>query len=454
MRKIVASLFLVLVMSLSSYTVFAADQISAEGLDSSIPQEQTVENSKSDLGVVEVRDASTEISKNVANVKKLGAKGDGVTDDTVVMQNILNSYDNIYIPDGVYMINVDISLKPKSNQMITMSENAVLKGIPSSKGYNAVIRISGESNVTVTGGKIIGERNDHIGTTGTWGMGVTILDGASDIEISDITISDCWGDGVYLGGSPAVSAITIDSVISDNNRRQGMSITNANSVTVSNSKFINTNGVAPQAGIDIEPNANETATDIKLANVQSSNNAGYGVQLLGKNGAVVGVEIVDSEISDNVGAGFKLDNVSNIMANNVVVSNNSYGIDMPRDISNVAFLNMEIVDNRSRGVSIVTSKQVLGIQKVLFEDSIISNNSQSKSGESDGVKIGSVDSAGTINDITFNNVDFSDNQANPTQRYGMTVDSSKIINGITLNTDCSFSGNMLGSYIGKVVSVK
>jgi hypothetical protein len=456
-HKVVVSLFMMLVMGLSSYTVFAADQLNTEGLDSGVQEEQTnviVENKESDLATTAVMNSSVEVTNSIANVKQLGAKGNGITDDTAAIQNALNLYDNIFIPEGVYMINVDSSLKPKSNQTITMSENAVLKAIPSSKGYSAVIRISEESNVTVTGGKIIGERNDHIGTTGTWGMGVTILNGASNIAISDMTISDCWGDGVYLGGSPEVSGITIDSVISDNNRRQGMSITNASNVTVSNSMFINTNGFAPSAGIDIEPNANETATGIKVINVQAYNNAGPGIQLLGKNGAVQDVEIADCTINDNVGVGFKLDNISNMTVNNVMLSNNSYGIEIPRDISNVTFSNMNIINNRLRGVSIVASKQTLGIQEIAFEDSIISNNSQNKPGEMDGIKIDSIDSTGVINEIEFNNVKFIDDQVTPTQRYGMTVGSSETISGVTINADCSFSGNKTGSYIGKSVSVK
>ncbi len=43
------------------------------------------------------------------NVKFLGAKGDGITDDTLVLQQVFETYDNIYIPEGDYIFNDTIT---------------------------------------------------------------------------------------------------------------------------------------------------------------------------------------------------------------------------------------------------------------------------------------------------------------------------------------------------------
>ena len=46
-------------------------------------------------------------TRNVINIKEYGAKGDGVTDDTTVIQNIINTYyatSVIYVPCGVYLV--------------------------------------------------------------------------------------------------------------------------------------------------------------------------------------------------------------------------------------------------------------------------------------------------------------------------------------------------------------
>jgi sugar lactone lactonase YvrE len=48
------------------------------------------------------------------NLKDLGAKGDGETDDTQVLQKAINDYPVIYVPQGWYRITETVSLKPNS----------------------------------------------------------------------------------------------------------------------------------------------------------------------------------------------------------------------------------------------------------------------------------------------------------------------------------------------------
>lgn len=48
---------------------------------------------------------------NVVNVKMFGAKGDGVSNDTQAFNLALKFFDNIYIPKGVYKINVELPRK-------------------------------------------------------------------------------------------------------------------------------------------------------------------------------------------------------------------------------------------------------------------------------------------------------------------------------------------------------
>jgi polygalacturonase len=208
------------------------------------------------------------LNDKVISVKDYGAKGDGITDDTLAIQKGLDENNDVFIPEGTYLIDVDQSLYLKSGQTLVMSEKAVLKALPTSSEINAVIFVGGVKDVRITGGTIIGERNGHKGNTGEWGMGILVSDAASNISINGITIKDCWGDGIYLGGFSGVSDVTIDQVVCDNNRRQGLSITNANNVVISNSIFKNTNGTNPQAGIDLEPNTNQVVEDIRMINIK------------------------------------------------------------------------------------------------------------------------------------------------------------------------------------------
>ncbi|MEO3403616.1 glycosyl hydrolase family 28-related protein [Mucilaginibacter sp. CAU 1740] len=47
-----------------------------------------------------------------ANLKSLGAKGDGVTDDTQAIQAAIDKYETIYVPQGWYRVSQTIKLKP------------------------------------------------------------------------------------------------------------------------------------------------------------------------------------------------------------------------------------------------------------------------------------------------------------------------------------------------------
>lgn len=48
---------------------------------------------------------------DAVNVLNLGAKGDGVTDDTTILQNAINSYSKIFLPRGQYNISGTLTLK-------------------------------------------------------------------------------------------------------------------------------------------------------------------------------------------------------------------------------------------------------------------------------------------------------------------------------------------------------
>jgi hypothetical protein len=48
------------------------------------------------------------------NLKTLGAKGDGVTDDTKAIQEAIYRYPNIYVPQGSYRVSMTLKLKPST----------------------------------------------------------------------------------------------------------------------------------------------------------------------------------------------------------------------------------------------------------------------------------------------------------------------------------------------------
>jgi len=67
---------------------------------------------------------SVQIPESWVNVKDYGAVGDGITDDTVAIQNAINTGKNIYFPNGVYAI-THIVFSSLSN--IIIEGNAIIK---------------------------------------------------------------------------------------------------------------------------------------------------------------------------------------------------------------------------------------------------------------------------------------------------------------------------------------
>ena len=46
------------------------------------------------------------------NVRELGAKGDGITDDTEVLQKAIAAHRAIYLPSGFYIVRDTLMLRP------------------------------------------------------------------------------------------------------------------------------------------------------------------------------------------------------------------------------------------------------------------------------------------------------------------------------------------------------
>lgn len=297
------------------------------------------------------------------NVRDKGAVGDGVHDDTAAFQAAVSALPStggtVVVPPGTYMINALISVRLRSHMRLQIDPLAQVKAIPNSSERYMIFKAWSLNNVEITGGQIIGERVAHIGTTGQWGYGLAIQ-GSSQVFVHDITISNCWGDGVLIGTSTSggtvvlPSDVTFNHVVSTNNRRQGMSITPAKRIYVVNSSFTGQNGTAPQAGIDIEPQSTRGATDIRIENSNLSNNLGNGLEL---HAYVTNLNLVGSTLSNNHGYGALSVSASfSNMVGNTVNQNGLAGIGLNSSTHDVAVVNNTITFNSTRYVSVTSTK--------------------------------------------------------------------------------------------------
>ena len=76
------------------------------------------------------------------NIRDLGAKGDGVTDDTDVFQKAIKQYRVIYVPQGWYIVSESIVLKPSTKLIGLNPISTQLKlkeSTPAFSGFGAPI---------------------------------------------------------------------------------------------------------------------------------------------------------------------------------------------------------------------------------------------------------------------------------------------------------------------------
>lgn len=70
------------------------------------------------------------------NIKELGAKGDGITDDTTVFEQAISQYKAIYLPQGEYLISRGLELKQDTAILGLHCSNTRLKLKDNTVGYN------------------------------------------------------------------------------------------------------------------------------------------------------------------------------------------------------------------------------------------------------------------------------------------------------------------------------
>lgn len=216
--------------------------------------------------------------------------GWSATDATAALQAALDTGSNVWVPKeaSAWIVGAPsgtgngINLT-HSNQAIEFDQGVV---VSAKKGAflgtsDCLFSAKNLSNVTITGYSPTSQAQFYMnqadyGTSSQHRHGLNVL-GCSSMDIENLGIYDTGGDGIYLGkGAGTNTNITINNVACNNDNRNGISVITANGLTITNSEFDDTNGTAPEAGIDIEPNANEgdQLTGISISNCTFAND-GY-----------------------------------------------------------------------------------------------------------------------------------------------------------------------------------
>lgn len=204
-----------------------------------------------------------------------------------------NVHNKVIIGSGAYTMNIAENhgkgLVIDDNTELIINGKITLK--PNSWTNYDIIHVKG-NNIKISGkGMIVGDKHNHLGKKGEWGMGIMIY-GANNVHVSDLTIKNCWGDCVYIGGNS--HTVVVENCILDHGRRQGISVTSGKAIVLQDLRISNVGGTNPEYAIDVEPNKNGIVEDVLIKNVSADRCKG-GFLVYGKSsGARIGKVCIEN----------------------------------------------------------------------------------------------------------------------------------------------------------------
>lgn len=256
----------------------------------------------------------------VVEASALSAFGDGVTPATAAFQEALNSVTvggGVRIPRGTYLIDSSVGLTLKNNTTLDLGE-AVLIAPNVAGARSRIITLEGSRNIVIRGGTFVGSRSG----SPQWGIGILASD-CEDVLIENSRFRDFYFDGITLTGNRGCQRVTIRNVVSENNRRTGLAIPSGSDIVVENSTFRGNRGQDPQAGINVEPNAEGVVRRVRLSDNVVEGNAGIGVYIHRAMGVSVAEASVERSTIQGNGQGIVVSEVEGFTLSGNKVLNHS-----------------------------------------------------------------------------------------------------------------------------------
>lgn len=247
----------------------------------------------------------------MTNVQSFGAIGDGNTDDTNALQNACNSGQTLYFPKT--------SAFYKTSHFLTLlnsvySNGAEIRLNQDGTTTTAIFKVVQNSAPLTIDGFILNGLYSG-GTAGEYSIGVD-LRSAINVTISNNTITNTYGDNIYIG--EWISAVPCQNITVTNNvllnpLRNNVSVIFADTVLISNNIIKKTMDYV--CGIDMEPNPGSNY--VKNVTISGNNldcpalcmiacckNSIPNTGLLVQNNTATGIEFIYSDTAGLSGATF------------------------------------------------------------------------------------------------------------------------------------------------------
>lgn len=230
---------------------------------------------------------------------QLGMMNNGVVDCREILQKAVNIFKKITFNQGTYLLtlnttdatilNFNYGIKINSSVQIDLNNSTIkLDTINSAVSSRYTIFYLYEcSNVEITNGTIIGDKETHIGELSEYGHAISMFR-CNNSLLSNLNISQCIGDGITIQAELTSSSDYICS--SSNNtlrqctiyscRRNGISVIGGDYTNIDNCYIYDIYGTSPQACIDVEGNTNdrnEYPKGTKITNCRLINGAYRGL---------------------------------------------------------------------------------------------------------------------------------------------------------------------------------
>ncbi len=210
-------------------------------------------------------------------------------------------YGIIKLPKGHYLIGkygndiYQAGIELPSNTAFLLDKEAIIEMAPNNKWNYCAIAVRNKSHVVVSGGTILGDRDNHIytprnsdgSTVHDEGHLICIEGESKFVTVENLTLAKANGDGILLVGSSEEIQKLTDIIIKrsnfSDNRRQGISLVGSANVIIEKNEIHHTKGTSPQFGIDLEGAGRINENIIIKDNYFHNNKGGDIVNTDGKN---------------------------------------------------------------------------------------------------------------------------------------------------------------------------